>query len=447
VSKKVHLAFDLSMTHLDGRWRSGGSWVGRTYPNSSIFEEIAQLAERGCIDMLFFGDGTGVPSTWKNSEEDAVRWGIGWPRQDMSPYIALMSRVTQHVGFGLTYASTFMHPYYVARLLNSLDHVTRGRMAFNVVTSTRRADAANYGFDELMEHGARYDRMEEFVDVCKALWHSVDADAFKWNRDTGVVADPAKVRPINHNGRYFKVRGPLNVVPSPQVEPVLLQAGGSPRGIEALSNFAEHVFAASLPLRQKIRQRLLIDGALTKRGRDPGVVAILFQASIIVAETPQEAAAQKEKLLGMIPAEGVGAYLSHNSGYDFSKLPSRFKVAELNREVAATGASPVGLLHQLILAYGEDVEMTREEFFMHGLRSATGYERTIAGDAKQVADQLEAEFEATGERGGFMVSHPQATPRDLLNIVDFLVPELQRRGRFRARYAGGTLRENLLPDH
>jgi alkanesulfonate monooxygenase SsuD/methylene tetrahydromethanopterin reductase-like flavin-dependent oxidoreductase (luciferase family) len=289
--------------------------------------------------------------------------------------------------------------------------------------------------------------MEEFVDVCKALWHSVDADAFKWNRDTGVVADPAKVRPINHNGRYFKVRGPLNVVPSPQVEPVLLQAGGSPRGIEALSNFAEHVFAASLPLPQKIRQRLLIDGALTKRGRDPGVVGILFQASKIVAETPQEAAAQKEKLLGMIPAEGVGAYLSHNSGYDFSKLPSRFKVAELNREVAATGASPVGLLHQLILAYGEDVEMTREEFFMHGLRSATGYERTIAGDAKQVADQLEAEFEAAGERGGFMVSHPQATPRDLLNIVDFLVPELQRRGRFRARYAGGTLRENLLPDH
>lgn len=433
------------MTHLDGRWRSGGSWVGRTYPDHSMFEEIAQLAERGCIDMLFFGDGTGIPSTWKNSEEDAVRWGIGWPRQDMSPYIALMSRVTQHVGFGLTYASTFMHPYYVARLLNSLDHVTSGRMAFNVVTSTRRADAANYGFDELMEHDARYDRMEEFVDICKALWHSVDNDAFEWNRDTGVVvADPTKVRPINHKGRYFKVRGPLSVVPSPQVEPVLLQAGGSPRGIEALSGFAEHIFAANLPLPQKIRQRSLTDAALLKRGRDPALVGILFQAPMIVAETAQEATAHKEKLLGMIPAEGVGAYLSHNSGYDFSKLPSRFKVAELNREVAATGASPVGLLHQLVLAYGEDVEMTREEFFMHGLRSATGYEHTIAGDARQVADHLEAEFEATGERGGFMVSHPQATPRDLLNIVDFLVPELQRRGRFRTRYTGSTLRANLL---
>lgn len=432
------------MTHLDGRWRSAGSWVGRTYPDAAIFEEIARLAERGCIDMLFFGDGTGIPSTWKNSEEDAVRWGIGWPRQDMSPYIALMSRVTQHVGFGLTYASTFMHPFYVARLLNSLDHVTNGRMAFNVVTSTRRADAANYGFDELMEHDARYDRMEEFVEVCKALWHSVDTDAFEWNRDTGVVADPAKVRPINHKGRYFKVRGPLSVVPSPQVEPVLLQAGGSPRGIEALSGFAEHIFAANLPLPQKIRQRSLIDAALLQRGRDPASVGILFQAPMIVAETAQEAAAHKEKLLEMIPLEGLGAYLSHNSGYDFSKLPDRFKVAELNREVAASGASPVGLLHQLVLTYGEDVEMTREEFFMHGLRSATGYERTIAGDARQVSDHLETEFAATGERGGFMVSHPRATPRDLINIVDFLVPELQRRGRFRTRYTGRTLRENLL---
>lgn len=397
--------------------------------------------------MLFFGDGTGIPSTWKSAEEDAVRWGIGWPRQDMSPYIALMSKVTRHVGFGLTYASTFMHPFYVARLLNSLDHVTGGRMAFNVVTSTRRADAANYGFDELIDHDTRYDRMEEFVGVCKALWHSVDSDAFEWNRDTGVVADPAKVRPIHHNGRHFKVRGPLSVVPSPQVEPVLLQAGGSARGIQALSNFAEHVFAASLPLAQKIRQRSMIDSALLQAGRDPALVGIFFQSPLIVAETKEEALAHKENLLGMIPAEGVGAYLSHNIGYDFSTLPSRFKVADLNREVAAMGASPVGLLHQLTLAYGDDVEMTPEEFFMHGLRHATGYERTIAGDAAEVADALEAEFEATGERGGFMISHPQSTPRDLFNVVDFLVPELQRRGRFRTHYAGRTLRENLLPEH
>ena len=117
-----------------------------------------------------------------------------WPRFEMSPWIAMMSRVTSHLGFGLTYASTFMHPFYTARLLNSLDHVTNGRIAFNVITSQRRADYANYGYDELVDHNERYDRLEEFIDVCRALWSSVDADAFVWDRKTGIVADPRKVR-------------------------------------------------------------------------------------------------------------------------------------------------------------------------------------------------------------------------------------------------------------
>ncbi len=444
MTKRMHLAFDLSMTHLDGRWRSSGSWVGRTYPDPSVFEDIAQIAERGCIDMLFFGDGTGIPNTWKDSEDDAVRWGIGWPRQDMSPYIALMSRVTKHIGFGLTYASTFMHPYYVARLLNSLDHVTGGRIAFNVITSTRRADAMNYGFDELMEHNARYERMEEFIDVCKGLWRSVADDAFVWDRKSGMVADPAKVKPIHHAGQFFKVRGPLSVVPSPQVEPVLIQAGGSPRGVQASAYFAEHVFAAGPPLPQKIKHRAALDAALVAKGRDPSKVGILFSTPLIVCETASEALAHKEKLLQQIPPEGVGAYLSHNIGYDFSRLPARFKPAELAKEIAKTGASPVSLLSQLAQRHGDDFELTPDEFFQYGLRSATGYERTVAGDAKQIADYLEGEFEGSGERGGFMISHPQATPRDILNITDFLVPELQGRGRLRTRYEGRTLRENLL---
>ena len=134
---KMHLAFDLSFTHTDGRWRTPGSWIHRDYPDISMFEDFARIAERGCIDMIFFGDGSGIPATWRGSEEEGARWGIQWPRKDMSPYITAMSRVTKHIGFGLTYASTFMPPFYVARLLNSLDLVTNGRMAFNVITSTR----------------------------------------------------------------------------------------------------------------------------------------------------------------------------------------------------------------------------------------------------------------------------------------------------------------------
>jgi FMN-dependent oxidoreductase (nitrilotriacetate monooxygenase family) len=444
MKSKMHLAFDLSWTHLEGRWRVPGSWTGRSYPDLSIYKEIASIAERGRIDMLFFGDGTGIPSTWRGSPDDAVKWGIGWPRQDMSPYITALSQVTTHLGFGITYSSTFMHPYYVSRLLNSLDHITGGRMAFNVVTSTRRADAANYGYDELMEHNSRYDRMEEFVQVCKALWASVEPDAFVWDRETGVVIpDPKKVQPINHAGAFFKVKGPLSCVPSPQGRPVLIQAGGSPRGIKASAQFADCIFAALKPRKMNIRHREELDAQLKAAGRDPSKVGILWDLVLVVGETSEEAKRRKEQLLTTIPFEAAGAFISHQAGYDFSRIPACFKLKDLNAEITATNASPVGFVHQLALHLGEDAELTREEFFEHGMKAATGYNHTIAGSAAEIADFLEEEFDATGSRGGFMIAHPQASPRDLLNVVDFLVPELQRRGRFRTEYTGKTLMENL----
>jgi FMN-dependent oxidoreductase (nitrilotriacetate monooxygenase family) len=441
---KMKLAFDLSWTHLEGRWRMPGSWSGRIYPDIDMYKEVASIAERGGVDMLFFGDGSGIPSTWRGSMDEAVRWGIGWPRQDMSPFISALAMTTKHVGFGLTYSSTFMHPFYVSRLLNSLDHVTNGRIAFNVITSTRRADAANYGFDQLMEHNSRYDRMEEFIDVCKALWSSVEPDAFVWDRETGIVVeDPTKVKAINHVGEFFKVKGPLSCVPSPQGRPVLIQAGGSPRGIKASAHFADHVFAADKPTKLKIKHRQDLDTELTAKGRDPSKVGILWDLVLVVGETEEDAKRRKEMLLTTIPFEAAGAFISHNVGYDFSKLPERFSLRELNAQIAATQASPVGLVHQLGLSLGQDTELTRKEFFEFGLKIATGYEHTFAGSAEQVADHLEEEFEASDCRGGFMIAHPQATPRDLLNVVDFLIPELQRRGRFRTEYEGKTLMENL----
>jgi FMN-dependent oxidoreductase (nitrilotriacetate monooxygenase family) len=443
MTKKMHLAFDLSFTHTDGRWRTPGSWIHRTYPDLTMFEDFARFCERGCIDMIFFGDGTGIPATWRGSEEAGARWGIQWPRQDMSPYITAMSRVTKHIGFGLTYSSTFMHPFYVARLLNSLDLVTGGRMAFNVVTSTRRSDAANYGFDELMEHNSRYERMEEFVDVCKALWASVEPDAFVWDRESGTVCDPEKIHAINHSGQFFKVRGPLSTVPSPQGRPVLIQAGGSPRGIKASAHFADHIFAASPPRAGKIKHRKALDEALVAAGRDPEGVGMLFSTTIIVGQSEEEAKAKKEALLDMLPQEAVGAYLSHNIGYDFSKLPDRFYPAEVAAEIAATQASPVSFVSKLAEEVGKDGIITREEFFRRGTEVATGYDRAVCGTPTSLADFMEEEFEAAGSRGGFMISHPYSTPRDMIDVVDFLIPELQRRGRFRTQYEGQTLRENL----
>src|SRR5258708_8338246 len=213
-----------------------------------------------------------------------------------------------------------MPPFYVARLLTSLDPVTGGRVAFNVTAATRGADAANYGFDELMEHDLRYERMEEFIDVCKALWDSVPPGSFVWDRESGVVCDPAKVHAINHGGRFFKVRGPLNVVPSPQGQPVLIQAGASPRGIKASAHFAEHVFGAGgAPVKVNVAHRPALDAQLQAQGRDPESVGILWGASLIVGETEQDALARRERLLQMIPPEGGGPDLPHMIGHAFPR--------------------------------------------------------------------------------------------------------------------------------
>jgi len=193
----------------------------------------------------------------------------------------------------------------------------------------------------------------------------------------------------------------------------------------------------------QIRQRAALDKALDSHGRDPAEVGILWQTPIVVRESHDEAVAQRERLLTSIPHEAVGVYLSHNSGYDFSKLPARFSLGELNQMIAATGATPVGFVYELAHKLGADTEITPADFFEHGMRSATSYDTTIAGNAREMANILEEKFEATGSRGGFMLGHVVSTPLDLEAISDILVPELQRRGRFRREYTGRTLRENL----
>jgi FMN-dependent oxidoreductase (nitrilotriacetate monooxygenase family) len=444
VERKLKLAVDLSFTHTDSRWRLPGAWANRSYPDLKMFEEFARIGERGLLDLLFFGDGTGIPDTWEGSLDEAVRYGVQWPRQDMSPYIAALAQATSHIGFGLTYSSTFMHPFYVARLLNSLDHVTGGRIAFNVVASSRLADAANYGFDELMEHDSRYERMEEFVDLCLDLWASVEPGAIAPDPASGTFADPEKVHQLHHRGEHFTVRGPLNTVPSPQGRPVLVQAGASGRGVAASAHFADLVFAMRGSLEHQVRHRAALDQALIAEGRDPADVGVLWSMPIIVAETSEEAKARREHLLDILPPAAVGVYLSHNSGYDFSTLPDRVVLAELQSKIVAANASPEGYIRQLMAERGADVEMGREELFTELARRVSGYDDVLAGTASEIADQIEEVFIATGERGGFMLSSPAAMPPMLAAIVDLLVPELQRRGRFRRRYEGSTLAENLL---
>ena len=439
----MHLAYDLSFTHTEGRWAREGSWVGRDFPDARMYMELAQTAERAGVDMLFFGDGSGIPSTWCGSIAPAVEWGIQWPRHDMSPVIAAMSTVTSRIGFGLTYSSTYLHPFYVARLLNSLDHVTGGRIAFNVVASTRGADAANYGYAELTDHDLRYERMEEFVGVCKALWDSVAPDAIVRDRATGRFADPAGVRTIDHAGKFFTVKGPLASVPSPQVHPVIIQAGASPRGIAASASFADLIFGFGASLAGQLRHRSSLDAALTECGRDPERVGILWATQLIVGRTGAEAAARRDAVTRFWSEEAVGTFLSHNAGYDFSTLPAAFRLGELRDEIAAAQASPAGFVGSLVDELGASHEMTREEFFERGWMSASGLDHTLVGDPESVADALQSNFAMTGSRGGYMFSSPVGMPSGFAEISELLVPELRRRGALAPRYPGRTLRENL----
>ncbi len=212
----------------------------------------------------------------------------------------------------------------------------------------------------------------------------------------------------------------------------------------AEARFDGHIFGARKPLPAMAKQREEVDAALRAEGRDPQKVGIIWSTQIMVAETEREAKRMKERLVDGVPREAVGAWLSHNTGFDMSTLPPRFSLRELNERIVAANASPVGFVGMLAEEHGQDGEITIEEFFEHGLRTATSYGTTIAGTATQIADYLEEKFEGSGSRGGFMIRHSQAEQLDALhNIADLLVPELQRRGVFRKAYTGRTLRENL----
>ena len=336
--------------------------------------------------------------------------GTAWlgRASEMSPWIVRMAQVTHHLGFGLTYASTFMHPFYTARLLNSLDHITNGRIAFNVITSQRRADYANYGYDELMDHDERYDRLEEFIDVCRALWTSVDPDAFVWDRRCGIVADPRKVRAINHAGKFFKVSGPSERGPlasdSTRDHPGRRLAARNARGGACGRPCvrAYQIDPLDAPAARRSRQ-----GSDRERAR-PGNGRHSMVEPRDRGRDSRRSARDARELIADVPPEAVGVWLSHNTGYDMSQLPERFSLAELQQRIVAANASPVGFVHLLAKEHGEHSEMTREEFFRHGLRAATGYNITFAGTAAQLADSMEEMFEATGNRGGFMLRHSQA---------------------------------------
>ena len=438
-SNLIHLAADLSHYHTDYLWKMPGSWEGYPYYSSpEFYEDIARTAARGIMDLLFFGDSGGTPEDYGGNHHTAVRYGTKWPRHDMMPMIPCMSRVASGVGFGITMSTTYHHPFHIARVFNGLDHVTKGRIAWNAVTSRSKNEAANYGYKKMIEHDVRYERAQEHLQVCCALWDSVEPDAITLDREKGVFGDPAKVHLLNFEGEYYSVRGPLPALRSPQGRPVIIQAGQSGPGMDLAAHYADLQFSTRRTMTSMKAHRTELDGRLAKFGRQPRDCGILWSVRIQVADSEEQARAMEEHYLDSIPPEAGLIELSSMYGLDFSRFRRDMLLSDVAAEVKAQNVH-WGSFEEILKT--TDPNLTVEQF---GRRFMTERILVAGGTPKMIVDKLEQWHFETGANGGFMLARGFSAPGNLQEFVDHVVPELQRRGLSKKKYAGATLRENLL---
>jgi len=434
----IHLAADISFIHTDYLWRMPGSWVGYPYYSTSDFyEDIARTAERGRFDMLFFGDNASTSEDYGGSFDAVVRLGAKWPRHDMTPMIPLLARVTSGVGYALTMSTTYHHPFHVARTFNALDHVTRGRIAWNAVTSAYGSEAANWGFDEMMDHDERYVRAQEHLKVCRALWDSVEPDALVLDRENGVFADPAKVHRLDFRGKYFNVRGPLPALPSPQQRPIIIQAGSSGPGMDLAATYADMQFSTRRTIPSMKQHRAALDAKLEACGREPRDVGILWSVRVQVAESEADAREKERRFLASIPPEAGLIEMSQQFGVDFSTAKLDMTLADFADQVKSRKGN-LGTFEEILKT--TDPGMTVRDF---GSDFMTRRVFVAAGTPESIADTLEEVHYETGANGGFILARGFHASDNIREFVEQVVPALQRRGLSKTRYGGSTLRDNF----
>jgi len=387
--------------------------------------------------MLFFGDSGGTPEDFGGNHHTAVRYGTKWPRHDMMPMIPCMSRVAQGVGFGITMSTTYHHPFHIARVFNGLDHVTKGRIAWNAVTSRSKNEAANYGYKKMIEHDVRYERAQEHLAVCCALWDSVEPDAIVLDREQCVFGIPEKVHLLNFEGEYYSVRGPLPALPSPQRRPVIIQAGLSGPGMTLAATYADLQFSTRRTLPSMKQHRDELDSKLVSVGRKPRDIGILWSIRVQVADSEAHAREMERRYLESIPPEAGLVEMSAQYGVDFSIAKPGMRLADFADEVRSQKGN-LGSFEELLKTV--DPKQSLEEF---GRRFLVDRILVAAGTPKAIVDQLERMHFETGANGGFILGRGYTAMDNIREFVEFVVPELQRRGLSKKRYAGPTLRENL----
>ena len=421
--REMHLGvFVLGTGNHSAGWRYEGAATSNN--DLAVIQEIARQAERGKFDLLFVSDGLVM---------DPGDHPSFLCRFEPTTLITALSATTRHIGLGATVSTSFGEPYHVARTFGSIDHITRGRAAWNVVTSSAAKAALNFSRAAHMEHDLRYQVAEEFVDVVKGLWDCWEDGAVVADKATGVFLDATKVRPLDHRGRFFQVKGPINMARCPQGHPVIIQAGGSESGLELAARTADVVFSVVQDLAGAKAAYRDLKARLARHGRAPEHVTVLPGVMPIIGATETEARDKLSRLQTWLTPTNALTLVTSRIGYDVTGHPLDGPVP----------APPPGegshAFSRVLYETARRENMTLRD--LYNLTAAARGHWVLCGTPKRIADTLEQWF-VEEAADGFNVLPPYF-PGALTDFVDQIVPELQARGLFRREYAGTTLRDHF----
>ena len=393
------------------------------------FLNTALKAEAAKFDMVFFADGVAVRAD--DNPRGSLDKDIKNAELEPLTLLAALAARTSHIGLVATASTTYNEPFHIARKYASIDHISGGRAGWNIVTSWSQQEALNFNRDGQLGYEERYERAAEFVRVVKGLWESWEPDAFIRNKETGIVYDESKLHVLNHVGKHFKVRGPLNSAATPQGRPILVQAGASQGGLDIAADHADVVYAHALDMASAQAYCADIKRRAVASGRSADDVLVMPGLTPYVGRTREEAQAKLDRLQDLIhPLSGLStlySYFGDLSGCDVDgPLPNLDETKLLS------------IARNLMQVARRDELSIRQ---LYRMMAAGNTGRYIVGTPEDIADDMQQWFEA-GAADGFNIC-PAILPGGLDDFAELVLPELRRRGLFRTEYAGRTLRSNL----
>ncbi|QGX67121.1 NtaA/DmoA family FMN-dependent monooxygenase [Bacillus sp. ms-22] len=425
--RKLKLGVFIAGTgHHVASWRHPNA-VPDAAMNLDYFKQLAKKAEEGKLDLLFLADSLSINHT---SHPNVLT------RFEPLTLLSSIAESTSTIGLAATASTTYSEPFHIARQFASLDHLSSGRAAWNVVTSSIEETAKNFSGEEHLAHHKRYERAEEFVDVVKGLWDSWEEGALVRNQETGEFFDPSKLHELHHKGEFFSVRGPLNVSRTPQGQPVIIQAGSSEDGQKLAAKTAELIFTAQNDLAKAKEFYQSLKGKVEAAGRAREDVSIMPGIFPIIADTEEEAKAKYEELQELIvPEIGLSILQNYLGGIDLTQYPLDGPLPEIDPSMS----NAVKSRFDLVMNMARKDNLTIRQLYQ-SVAGSRGHHIFI-GTPEQLADVMET-WLTEEAADGFNVMRP-LLPEGLDVFVDRVVPILQERGLFKTEYTGQTLRENL----